>query len=86
MNLGVEARHGFAQSRVSGGDVDIPTDAYNLVNVSAGWSIFGARSNQSVTLRIDNLFDEAYRDATSRIKSFALNPGRNVAVVYRIGL
>lgn len=86
VNVGVEARHGFAQTRVSGGDIDVPTDAYNLVNLSAGWSIFGARSSQSVTLRIDNLLDEAYRDATSRIKSFALNPGRNIAVVYKIAL
>jgi iron complex outermembrane receptor protein len=33
---------------------------------------------------VDNVFDERYVDATSRIKSFAFNPGRNLALVYRV--
>jgi iron complex outermembrane receptor protein len=38
----------------------------------------------SITLRGDNLTDERYYDASSRIKSFAPNPGRNLAVVYKV--
>jgi iron complex outermembrane receptor protein len=38
----------------------------------------------SITLRADNLLDERYRDAASRIKDFAPNPGRNLALVYRL--
>jgi len=33
---------------------------------------------------MDNAFDEQYRDATSRIKSYAFNPGRNLSVVYKL--
>ncbi len=36
------------------------------------------------TLRVDNLTNTRYRDATSWIKSFAYNPGRNVALVYKV--
>jgi iron complex outermembrane receptor protein len=35
-------------------------------------------------LRVDNVTDEQYLDATSRIKSFALQPGRDVALVYKV--
>ena len=61
------------------------TDAYTLVNVSAS-VLFTVRGSSvhAITLRADNLFDVAYRDATSRIKSFALNPGRNVSLVYKL--
>ena len=32
----------------------------------------------------DNLTDASYREATSRIKQLAPNPGRNVSLVYRV--
>jgi hypothetical protein len=38
----------------------------------------------SVTLRGDNPADTKYFDASSRIKSFAPNPGRNIAMVYKV--
>jgi len=82
-------RHGFAQRRVPppASDEDpaaVPTDAYDLVNLSLGYNLIGRGLVHSFTLRVDNLFDEAYRDATSRIKQFAFNPGRNFALVYRV--
>jgi iron complex outermembrane receptor protein len=85
-NVGAEARHGFAQTRVSGGAVDVPTDAYTVVNLSAAWHLEGRQTGHTITLRADNLFDTAYRDATSRIKSFAFNPGRNFSLAYKIRL
>jgi len=39
---------------------------------------------QNITLRVDNLLDAKYRDATSRIKDFTFNPGRNVSLVYKL--
>jgi iron complex outermembrane receptor protein len=69
---------------VTGGEFDVPTEAYTLVNASAGFSFVGGAYVHSVTLRADNLFDEEYRDATSRIKRFAFNPGRNVSLVYKL--
>ena len=64
--------------------VDLATAGFTLVNLSAGVNlVLGARLH-SLTLRADNLLDEAYFDAASRIKAFARNPGRNVALVYRV--
>jgi iron complex outermembrane receptor protein len=83
-SLGVEARRAFAQDRVSGGAIDIPTDPYTLVNLSAGLNLIRTSFVHSITLRVDNVLDERYRDAASRIKSFAFNPGRNLTVVYRV--
>jgi iron complex outermembrane receptor protein len=77
-------KHGLEQERVSGGVVDIPTDAYTLLNFSIGYSLINGGYVHSITLRADNLLDQEYRDATSRIKRFALNPGRNLAVVYKV--
>ena len=83
-SLGAEARHGLAQRRVSGGDVDVPTDAYTLVNLNAGVQWLVGNAQQEVLFRVDNVGDVRYYDASSRIKSFAANPGRNVSLVYRL--
>lgn len=82
---GGEVRRVFAQTHVSGDALDVATDAYTLVNASVTW-LFTARGNtvHSLTLRADNLLDAQYRDATSRIKSFAYNPGRNLSAVYKL--
>lgn len=84
-----EYRHAFAQTNVpasaaSGDPAAVATEAYDLVNVSVGYRFIAAGRVNSLTLRADNLFDARYREAASRIKSFAFNPGRNVALVYRL--
>ena len=82
-NIGIELRHGFEQDRVTGGS-DIRTAAYTLLNASAGMNVVAGGRVHSVTLRVDNVGDTKYFDATSRIKEFAPNPGRNVALVYKV--
>jgi iron complex outermembrane receptor protein len=64
--------------------VDLPTSGYTLANASVGLNITTGGFLQTVTLRADNLLDERYYDASSRIKSFAASPGRNVSLVYRV--
>lgn len=88
-SLGGELRHGFAQRRVpppatEGDPSAIATGDYTVVDLSAGLDIAAGDRLHSISLRVDNVTDEAYVDATSRIKSFALQPGRNVALVYRV--
>jgi iron complex outermembrane receptor protein len=83
-SVGGDLRHAFAQGQVSGGSVDIPTAAYTLANLSAGYQVIVDGLVHSLTLRVDNLTDARYYDASSRIKSFAPNPGRNVAMVYKV--
>src|SRR5207237_384877 len=64
--------------------LDIPAPAYTLVNLSAGVTLARGALLHTLTLRADNLLDASYFDATSRIKTFARNPGRNLALVYRV--
>jgi iron complex outermembrane receptor protein len=89
LSLGADYRHGFKQTRVpvAVSSIDpsaMPTDAYNVVNLSAGYRLIERGFVHAITLRVDNIFDEKYKDATSRIKGFAFNPGRNISLVYKV--
>jgi len=85
LSFGGDFKRVMSQNKVSGDQLDVITDAYTLVNLSASWIFSGKTSTvNSLTVRTDNLLDEQYRDAASRIKSFAYNPGRNVSVVYKV--
>jgi iron complex outermembrane receptor protein len=85
-SAGSTVRHAFRQDAAAARAAADETVAgsYTLVNLDLGLTIVGGRRAHSVTLRVDNLLDERYREATSRIKRYALNPGRNLAVVYRV--
>lgn len=85
ISFGGDAKRVFSQRKVSGDALDVTTDAYSLVNLNATWLVAAHGSMvHSITVRADNVLDEQYRDATSRIKSFAYNPGRNLSVVYKL--
>jgi iron complex outermembrane receptor protein len=79
-SLGLEARHAFAQDRAE--MEEFRTDAFTLVNASAGLSLSRAGRIHSIVLRVDNLLDELYREPTSRL--LVPSPGRNVSLVYRV--
>lgn len=81
-SLGVDVRRAFAQDRVS--ENEFATPGYTLVDLAGGINLIRGGLVHSITLRADNLFDEEYRDSTSRIKEFAPNPGRNLSLVYRV--
>jgi outer membrane receptor protein involved in Fe transport len=89
--VGADVRHAFAQRDVAADNavavrnpLDIATGAYTLVNLQASWTLPGRRTAHVLTLRVDNLLDVRYVDATSRIKAFGWNPGRNIAAGWRI--
>ncbi|MFN2564647.1 MAG: TonB-dependent receptor [Gemmatimonadaceae bacterium] len=82
VSAGVEVRHAFRQPETPASE--FRTDAYTLVHVQLGWSFIGRSAVNSITLRADNLLDTEYREATSRIKRVAANPGRNLSLVYRV--
>lgn len=85
LSFGGDVRRVFKQTRVTNDELDVPTAAYTLLDVSASYLLtVKGRQVHSITLRVDNALDEAYRDATSRIKRFAYNPGRNIALVYKV--
>ena len=85
-SIGSEARRVFEQTRIASDNAtDVATDSYTLLNLSASWAKSSRRMNHSITARVENVMDEKYADATSRIKSFTFNPGRNFSLVYRFG-
>lgn len=86
---GVDVRHVFAQRRIPTAVIpDDPaatsTDQYTLLNAFVGTTIFAGGWMHTFTLRMDNLMDARFREATSRIKHFAFGAGRNVSLVYRV--
>lgn len=99
-SIGADTRHAFARDRASAAAtcpiagqvvddtpescVDLPTPAYTLVNLSAGYNRIVGGYVHSITLRADNVGDVRYWDASSRLKRFAPNPGRNLSVVYKV--
>jgi iron complex outermembrane receptor protein len=89
VSAGAQYRHAFAQNRVPPAvtpddAAGIPTDAYDLLNLSVGYNLVLRGQVNAFTFRVDNVLDERYLDATSRLKTFAFNPGRNFALVYRL--
>ena len=81
-SAGAEFRHAFRQSHV--GENERAAEAYDLLNLSAGANVVSGGRVHSLSLRVDNVLDQRYREATSRIKDFALNPGIDLSLVYRI--
>lgn len=81
-SAGVEVMHTFAQGEVP--ENELATDAYTLLDLNLGYTRSARGLVHSLMLRAENLADVEYREATSRIKALAPNPGRNLSVVYRV--
>lgn len=81
--LGATARHAAARTEISEGD-ETPTDAWTLLDLEAGFRLNRGEIRHSITIAVENATNALYRDATSRIKDFAPNPGRNVRLGYRV--
>ncbi len=78
------ARYAAKQERL--GDFEEPTAGYVVPNVSAGWRIVRGAQLHTITLKIDNVFNQTFRDHLSRIKAIMPEPGRNVSLLYRMTL
>jgi hypothetical protein len=64
--------------------VDVPTPAYTLLNPNVGATRLARGLSHSLTLRVDNGRDARYYDASSRVKGFTANPGRDVSLVDKV--
>ena len=80
----VAARYAAKQDRL--GDFEEPTAGYTVPNVSAGLRVVRGAQLHTITLRIDNVFNQTFRDHLSRIKGIMPEPGRNVSLLYRMTL
>ncbi|MFP4624696.1 MAG: TonB-dependent receptor [Gemmatimonadota bacterium] len=61
----------------------LPTGGYGTVNAAIGYRWFPGHQVHSVTLTLENLTDELYRNHLSRIKELSPEAGRGVTISYR---
>ena len=60
-----------------------PTAGYGLVGLYGGIKIITGQYANILNLRIDNVFDQKYKDHLSAIKDFTYMPGRNIQLSYK---
>jgi iron complex outermembrane receptor protein len=79
---GAGVRAAARQERL--GDYETPTAGYAVGDLSAGLrAVVGARLH-TLTLRVDNVLNQEYRDHLSRVKVILPEAGRNVSLLYRV--
>lgn len=80
---GAEFIHSLEQNRTA--ENLEPTEAYTLINISAGVRI-DAGGRHTLSTRVDNLFDESYRSPLSRVDGSLFRypmPGRGFTIRYQ---
>lgn len=77
-----EVKNVGEQTRVYGAET--PTDGYTVVNFHGSCQLTTGRTVHTVTLRVDNIGDELYRNHLSYIKDLAPEMGRSVRLVYGV--
>ncbi|HUF14097.1 MAG TPA: TonB-dependent receptor [Longimicrobiales bacterium] len=75
---------GAAGCRPVPGDF-VATDGYSLFNAAAGYRLEVGGAIHSLTLSVENITDEEYRNHLSRIKELLPEQGRSLNLVYRVG-
>lgn len=81
--LGAEMIQALEQDKVTANEE--PTEAYTLVNLTAGLRL-DAGGRHTLSTRVDNLFDESYRSPLSRVDGGIFRypmPGRGFTVRYQ---
>jgi iron complex outermembrane receptor protein len=66
------------------GDYETPTAGYAVADLSAGLRLVGGARLHTLTLRVDNLLDQEYREHLSRVKQIMPEARRNVSLLYRV--
>jgi len=79
---GADTRIADRQDRL--GDFEDPTAGYAVIDLSSGIRFVRGSRLHALTLRVDNVFDREYRNHLSRVKAIMPEPGRSIALVYRL--
>ncbi len=79
---GVGVRVAAEQDRVA--ELEEPTEGFRVFDATMGAQFTALGQFHTVTLRIDNLLDEEYREHLSALKTIMPEPGRSVALLYRL--
>ena len=80
---GVEVEGFTRQTRLN--PLDVPTDGYALLNLSAGYVGPCLGRTCHVDIAVRNATNVSYRSFLSRYKAFALDPGRNLVIRASLG-
>ncbi|MDQ2931729.1 MAG: TonB-dependent receptor [Gemmatimonadota bacterium] len=78
----LEERMAARQSRL--GDGDTPTAGYGITNLGVGFRFASGGVVHDLTLHLDNVFNQLYRDNLSVVKDFIPQPGRALRVGYEM--
>lgn len=79
---GASVRWATPQERL--GDFETRTAGYAVGTLDAGARLLLGGRFHTVTLRVENVTDAAYRDHLSRIKDLMPQPGRSAVLMYRL--
>jgi iron complex outermembrane receptor protein/hemoglobin/transferrin/lactoferrin receptor protein len=60
------------------------TDAYTLLNISTGFDLDAWNRSVSVSIQAHNLLDTSYRNFLDTYKGYALSPGRDIRVRFKV--
>jgi iron complex outermembrane receptor protein len=82
IHLEGEVKNVGEQTRVYGAET--PTDGYTVVNAHGSYRITSGRTVHTVTIRVDNVGDELYRNHLSYIKDLTPEMGRSFKLVYGV--
>lgn len=63
----------------------VPTSGYAIFNLAAGYRMDFGGALHALTLSVENVTDEVYRNHLSRIKELLPEQGRTVNLLYRVG-
>ncbi|HYM19375.1 MAG TPA: TonB-dependent receptor [Candidatus Kapabacteria bacterium] len=76
----IEWRVAASQARL--GVRETPTAGYGIVNIGGGIRFYQNSAVHTISLHIDNLFNQLYRDNLSVIKDFIPQPARGFRLMY----
>ncbi|MGE0703457.1 MAG: TonB-dependent receptor, partial [Vicinamibacterales bacterium] len=82
LQVGGELLAVAAQNRVGGAEE--PTSGYNLLKLFSSYSFTSGETVHTVTLRLDNVTSQLYRNHLSLIKEVVPEAGRNLKALYSL--
>ena len=78
----VTSRFSGSQTRL--GEFEEPTDGYLVYDIGGYLNFSWWQLGNMMVFEVENIFDTAYREHLSRIKSVMPEPGRNVKFLYKL--
>ncbi len=81
-SIGLQHTHVSKQQDLA--PFELPSDGYELLDLSANWLRYGNRFETLLFIKAKNLLDEEIRDHASFIKDIAPRPGRSLSAGFRL--